>query len=107
AGDHRFGRRTFVSIGCAACHYLPDVDRAEQPTLGQTPLTNLQARFPPEELAAFLVNPHGRYPDERMPKLPLSPKVARDIAAYLLLWSKPATKSGTELKSPAEEEIQT
>jgi mono/diheme cytochrome c family protein len=104
-GDHRFGRRTFVSIGCAACHYLPDVDRADQPALGQTPLVNLQERLPAQEMAAFLVNPHVRYPDGRMPKFPLTPKVARDIAAYLLLWSKPVAKTGLELKSPTEEEI--
>ena len=47
-------------------------------------------RFPGEELATFLRGPHARYPDGRMPRLPFSPETSRDLAAFLLLWSKPA-----------------
>ena len=60
-----------------------------QKELGQTPLTGLGDRMSAADLAAFLGNPHGRYPDGRMPRLPVTPDEARDIAAYLLLWSKP------------------
>jgi glucose/arabinose dehydrogenase len=62
-------------------------------------------RFGRDNLAAFLGNPRGRYPDGRMPCLPIAPDAAHDIAAFLLMWSKP-----TELKHPplpTEEEIQT
>jgi cbb3-type cytochrome oxidase cytochrome c subunit len=103
-GDHRMGRRYFVSNGCATCHYLPDAERSEQSAVERTPLTGLADRLPASELAAFLGNPHGRYPDGRMPRLPLTPDVARDIAAFLLLWSEPVKKA--ELKPPTAEEIQ-
>src|SRR5688500_4346161 len=76
AGDHRAGRSAFISIGCAACHYLPDVARPEQPDFDRTPLTGLKDRLPAEELAAFLGNPHARYPDGRMPRLPVPPDTA-------------------------------
>jgi mono/diheme cytochrome c family protein len=103
AGDHRLGRRAFVGVGCAACHLLPDLDRAAQPDLGRTPLTDLGDRFPADELAAILGNPHARYPDGRMPRLPVAPDEARNIAAYLLMWSKPARTD--DEKPPAAEEI--
>ena len=53
-GDHRMGRRAFVSVGCAACHFLPDAERAEQPDLGRFELVGLSDRFSAESLAAFL-----------------------------------------------------
>lgn len=90
SGDHRLGRRRFVELGCAACHFLPDAERSEQPDFDRTLLTGLPDRLPAGELAAFLGNPQARYPDGRMPRLPIAPKTARDLAAYLLLWSKPA-----------------
>jgi glucose/arabinose dehydrogenase/mono/diheme cytochrome c family protein len=104
AGDHRVGRRTFISLGCAACHSLPDASRDEQPELDRTPLTGLAERLPAGELAAFLGNPHARYPDGRMPRLPVTPEAARDIAAFLLLWSKPAPRSA-DTNSPTPDEI--
>ncbi len=91
-GDHRLGRRMFIGLGCAACHFMPDADRALQPDAERTPLVGLGDRLPGDELAVFLRNPHGRYPDGRMPRLPITPETARDIAAYLLLWSKPASE---------------
>jgi hypothetical protein len=117
ARDHRLGRRAFVSIGCAVCHFLPDVDRSTQPDFGRTPLTGLNDRLPAEELAAFLGNPHTRYPDDRMPCLPVSPEMGRDITAYLLLWWKPTPSpsagkesqrggDGESAKPPTSEEIQ-
>lgn len=104
-GDHRLGRRAFVSIGCAVCHFLPDADRSTQPDFGRTPLIGLNDRLPAEQLAAFLGNPHSRYPDGRMPRLPVPPEMARDIAAYLLLGSKPVRLESEAAKPPTEEEI--
>lgn len=105
-GDHRMGRRHFVSSGCATCHFLPDADRAEQPQqFERYPLVGLRERLPADELAAFLGNPHARYPDGRMPRLPLTPDAARDIAAFLLLWSKPLPEAPAE-KAPTPAEIQ-
>jgi mono/diheme cytochrome c family protein/glucose/arabinose dehydrogenase len=90
SGDHRRGRLTFLGRGCAACHLVPDLDRAGQRDLDRVPLTGLGDRMTAGDLAAFLGNPHGRYPDGRMPRLPVTPDEARDIAAYLLMWSKPS-----------------
>lgn len=106
-GDHRMGRRHFVSIGCTACHHVPDIDRAEQPDFDRQPLVNtgLGDRLPPEALAAFIANPHARYPDGRMPRLAVPPEMARDIADYLLLWSKSTARAATVAKPPTAEEI--
>src|SRR5262249_26439160 len=103
AGDHRLGRRMFVGLGCATCHFLPDVERAAEPDHDRTPLTGLADRMPPAELAAFLTAPHTRYPDGRMPRLPVAADVARNIAAFLLEWSRPADVP--EVKPPTDDEI--
>src|SRR5206468_7030157 len=89
AGDHRVGRQKFLGLGCHACHFVPDVDRSEQKELNRAPLAGLADRFSTGDLVTFLGNPHGRYPDGRMPRLPVSKDDARDIVAYLLLWSTP------------------
>lgn len=104
-GDHRLGRRAFVSLGCAACHFLPDLPRAEQPDLDRVPLIDIGDRLPAEELATFIGNPHSRYPDGRMPRLPVTPDAARDIAAYLLLWSKPSGAVAQSEDTPTAAEI--
>jgi glucose/arabinose dehydrogenase/cytochrome c551/c552 len=103
-GDHRTGRQTFILLGCAACHFLPDAARASQTDLDRIPLLGLGDRFDREDLAAFLGNPRGRYPDGRMPCLPMPPDAARDIAAFLLMWSKPT--EAPPPASPTAEEIQ-
>ena len=100
AGDHRQGRLTFVSLGCAVCHIVPD--RKDQPDHGQTPLTGLGDRMSATDIVRFLGNPHSRYPDGRMPRLPVTPTEARDIAAYLLLWSKPTELPAVEAPTPKE-----
>ncbi len=105
AGDHRLGRRAFVSLGCAACHHLPDAEPGESRGIDRTSFVGLKDRFSANDLATFLGNPHQRYPDGRMPRLPITPDVARDLAAFLLEWSKPAPVPGT-LKAPSPAEIQ-
>jgi cytochrome c551/c552/glucose/arabinose dehydrogenase len=104
AGDHRAGRREFVGLGCAACHLVPDVDAAPSDDPGRTPLDGLTDRFGADDLAAFLANPHARYPDGRMPRLPLTPDAARDVAAYLRLWSKPAAPLAAA-EAPTDAEV--
>jgi mono/diheme cytochrome c family protein len=103
-GDHRRGRITFVSVGCATCHLVPDIDHAEQKDLDRISLTGLGDRLSAADLATFLGNPHTRYPDGRMPRLAVTPAEARDIAAYLLLWSKPSVHAVPE--PPTAREIQ-
>lgn len=89
-GDTRKGRLAFITLGCAACHFLPDADRAGQPDFGRTAFAGLADRFALAELAAFLQNPAARYPDGRMPTLPMTEPQARDMAAFLLAWSRPS-----------------
>lgn len=105
SGDHRYGRRLFVGFGCAACHFLPDEQASKQPGFDRTAFNGLADRFAAADLAAFLANPHGRFPDDRMPRLPLSPENARDIAAYLLLWSKPRQEKSTSVNPPSPQEV--
>src|SRR5262245_40936141 len=104
AGDHRLGRREFLALGCAACHFVPDVARSQQQPLNRTPLVGLADRFAAGELTAFLLNPHGRYPDGRMPRQPVAPEQAYDITAYLMLWNKPSNVPTAE--PPTAKEIQ-
>lgn len=101
-GDHRKGRQTFLGLGCAACHFVPDIDRSEQKDLNRVGFTGLADRLSAADLVAFLGNPHGRYPDGRMPRLPVTPEQARDIVAYLLLWSKPTDPPSADPPTDAE-----
>jgi cbb3-type cytochrome oxidase cytochrome c subunit/glucose/arabinose dehydrogenase/cytochrome c551/c552 len=103
-GDHRLGRQTFIRLGCAACHFLPDTARTSQTDLDRVPFVGLGDRFGREDLATFLGNPRGRYPDGRMPCLPVPPDAALDIAAFLLMWSKPI--ESPHPPAPTAEEIQ-
>lgn len=103
-GDHRRGRLAFLGFGCAACHLVPELPRAEQKPLDRVSLSTIGERLSASDIAAFLGNPHSRYPDGRMPRLPVTPEEARDIAAYLLMWSKPAPESVPP--PPTGEELQ-
>jgi mono/diheme cytochrome c family protein len=99
AGDHRAGERAFLSVGCVACHFIPHLPRAEQADLDRIPLRGLGDRMNTQSLASFLINPQVRYPDGRMPRLPLKSTEASTLAAYLLLWSPPA-KVKLETEAP-------
>jgi hypothetical protein len=102
-GDHRMGRRHFVSVGCAGCHFVPDEAPEDQPVADRIPLAGLNDRIGHAQLAAFLGNPKLRYPDGRMPCIPVPPNAARDIAAFVLLWSKPAV-ADVPLAEPVKQE---
>src|SRR5207237_203653 len=69
------------------------------------PLSGLGDRYSAAGLAVFLGNPQARYPDGRMPRLPVPPETARDIAAYLLLWSKPAVGQTADASAPSADEV--
>ena len=88
-------------LGCAACHFVPDIARSEQKDLNRSPLVGVADRYSPADLVTFLGNPHGRYPDGRMPRLPVTNDQARDITAYLMLWSKPSELPAVEPPTPA------
>ncbi|WP_169981029.1 cytochrome c family protein, partial [Tautonia rosea] len=103
-GDHRAGRRAFLSIGCVACHLVPDQDQSEQPNRDRFGFEGLADRMSEDDLVSFLGNPHARYPDGRMPRLPVSPTESKDITAYLLMWS-PSLKRERGIETPTPEEI--
>ncbi|MBX3421372.1 MAG: hypothetical protein KF752_07420 [Pirellulaceae bacterium] len=89
-GDHRNGRLLFMNLGCATCHWIPDdVERQQQPSVGQRGLADIADRMSPADIAGFLRDPHVRFPDGRMPRIPVQAGEAVDLAAYLLLWSRP------------------
>src|SRR5262249_11621333 len=102
-GDHRAGRLAFLGLGCAACHFVPELDRAAQGHPDRVAFDGLDDRMRAGGRATFLGNPQARYPDGRMPRLPVEPKTARDIAAYLLFWSKPSDDPAPAPEPKAEE----
>jgi mono/diheme cytochrome c family protein len=101
-GDHRRGRLAFVGLGCAACHFVPDIDRKQQKDLGQSALTGLADVMPAADVVSFLLNPRMRYPAGQMTHPPVNQAEARDIATYLLLWSKPTQPPAAEAPKPEE-----
>jgi mono/diheme cytochrome c family protein/glucose/arabinose dehydrogenase len=118
SGDHRAGRQAFVGLGCATCHLLPEPSEASSHNavagnltvpraIRRSPLDRLADRFTLQQLANFIADPYTRYADGRMPRLPVEARTARDIAAYLLMWSKPAALPRNEDGPPRAEEIKT
>jgi cytochrome c551/c552 len=102
-GDHRAGRLAFLGLGCAACHLVPDLAGEDDPA--RVKLDGLGDRMSASDVAAFLGSPHARYPDGRMPRLPVSPGQARDIAAYLLFWSRASTDPPSSEGPPSPDEV--
>src|SRR5262249_33115223 len=85
-GDHRAGKQAFLGMGCIACHHHPEKPEEKITDPERYPITGLQDRLMGRQLVAFLQDPAIRYPDGRMPKLPVTADTARNIAAYLLMW---------------------
>jgi hypothetical protein len=83
-GNALEGKTSFLGLGCATCHRIPHLESDQRLDPEVYPLVGLRERMPLEHLARFLEDPGARYPDGRMPRLPMKPQVARDIAAYLL-----------------------
>lgn len=95
-GNARDGKRSFLGLGCAACHAIPDPDPDDPEGPARPGFERLHGRWNGAALSAFLQDPGGR-----MPKLPVSPKAAADIAAYLLA-SPPAPPAG---ETPTDSEL--
>jgi glucose/arabinose dehydrogenase/mono/diheme cytochrome c family protein len=105
-GDHRAGQQAFLGLGCIACHGDPEKPRTDPADPELHPLAGAGDRLPPAYLAAFLQDPASRYPDGRMPRLPVTADTARHIAAYLQFlptWKSPAGAPRAE--NAAEEEV--
>ena len=117
-GNVKRGQELYHKIGCVACHepdstyepgetknsptdkMLAQLDPEEIKELGldaavrpvqSVPHPDLAAKYTPQALTFFLLNPEQTRPAGRMPQLKLKAVEAADIAAYLLRDQKPAS----------------
>ncbi len=88
-GDPETGRAAIARYGCASCHTIPGVWRADAlvgPSLeriaSRTYIAGVAVNTP-ENMIRWLLNPQGVDPLTAMPNLHLSEADARDIADYL------------------------
>jgi cytochrome c2 len=88
-GDPVVGRTLLKTYACVTCHAIPGIRGPE--TYVGPPLTAWAEREyiagnlanEPEALTDWIVNPQAIEPGTAMPTLGVSPKEARDMAAYL------------------------
>jgi cytochrome c1 len=88
ADSHR-GSRLIAAYGCGSCHAVPGVTNATG--LVGPPLTQFASRVyvagvlrnTPDNLMAWIEDPQGVLPGNAMPNMDVTPRDARDIAAYL------------------------
>jgi mono/diheme cytochrome c family protein len=103
AESSKRGQQLFTSIGCIVCHGpvgatpAPErKDREEDPKTfllhsppALYPFKGMGGKTNPDQLAAFLRNPHATNPASRMPSMLLDPKEALDLAHFLCEASGP------------------
>ena len=91
-GDADLGRDHVIEYGCAACHSIPDMHAiggggglVGPPLTGFARRSYIGGHLPnnPANLEQWLRDPHTIDPGTAMPKLGLTEKEARDVAAYL------------------------
>ena len=70
---------------CGGCHNVPGAGETDS---GKISLDEVSAKFPPGQLAAFLMDPTKHYQWRRMPKFEMLKDEALTIAAYLRSFSK-------------------
>jgi mono/diheme cytochrome c family protein len=92
-GDARMGRREFLTVGCVACHLIPDEE--DQEPLGRRPFRPLKGRV---DLAEYLQGRHA--PNQRLAQVQ-----AKNLAAYLAQFDVPAPKRAGDCKRCHERPI--
>jgi cytochrome c2 len=88
-GDPEAGRLALAQRPCAGCHEIPGV-RGAKGKVGP-PLSGFAGRVfiagrlnnTPDNLTAWIIDPHAIDPQNAMPPTGVSPREARDMAAYL------------------------
>ena len=88
-GDAHLGKVTIREYGCGSCHTIPGVAGASA-RVGP-PLTGIAGRSyiagvlpnTPDNMMKWVEDPRAVDEKTAMPKVGLSPKQARDVAAYL------------------------
>lgn len=74
------GQKVFESLHCAACHNPPGGTEADDKKIY---LKQVQEKFAPGTLSAFLLKPNAHYAWIRMPNFKLSQEEADQLAAFL------------------------
>ena len=77
------GRQLFTTVGCMACHDLPEEDAVKLPTSVPFP-KDLSSKYTVTSLRYFLEDPLKVRHSGRMPNLNLGGDQANQVAAYLL-----------------------
>ncbi|QGQ23585.1 cytochrome c [Gimesia benthica] len=128
-GNVARGRELYHKIGCVACHetdedyepgetkfspndkLLAQLDPEDIKELGlaaavrpvnSVPHPDLTAKYTPQALTFFLLNPEQTRPAGRMPQLKLAAVEAADIAAYLLRNQQPGAATAATSSDSAE-----
>jgi cytochrome c2 len=88
-GDPHAGRQTAIALGCVACHEMPGF-RGTKPQVGPSLAAFAQRSFvagvienTPDHVTQFLRDPRSIAPRSAMPKLRMTERQARDLAAFL------------------------
>ncbi|MEI9895208.1 MAG: c-type cytochrome [Chthoniobacter sp.] len=76
------GGALFANLGCIACHPKPDADGADEHD--RIPLAHVKAKWHPQALREYLLNPAKTYAWNRMPHFRLSDTEASQLTAYLI-----------------------
>ncbi len=83
------GKAAIERVGCASCHDIAGIDwpkgKAGPPLRAMGRRGMIAGELPnrPEVLAAFVRNAPALVPETSMPAMPLTPREALDVAAYL------------------------
>lgn len=85
-GDARMGRREFLTVGCVACHLIPDEE--DQEALGRRPFRPLKGRV---DLVEYLTSKHA--PNQRLAQVQI-----KNLAAYLTQFDVPIPKRAGDCK---------
>jgi mono/diheme cytochrome c family protein len=80
------GAEHFERLGCIACHSFAPPDRADE--WNRISLHFVAAKFQPQALDQFLREPHGHYPQNRMPDFRLTAAEVTALSSYLRRESK-------------------
>ncbi len=104
------GREVFHTVGCVACHapapeYRPPEGRPSEAEFSyrSVPFPDLREKWSLKGLADFLLAPEKIRPGGRMPRIPLEPQEAVDLAGYLVGFSG-SDGRGAEAPTPVKVE---
>jgi mono/diheme cytochrome c family protein len=73
------GKKLAETLNCAGCHNLPGGEKDAK----KISLNHAGAKFPPGQLAAFLLKPEANFAWTRMPHFKLSADEAQQVAAFV------------------------